>query len=75
VFQREPPILQSLAGIVRASLRGQSRCIIQLGLVPLILTPIARVAFSLFAFARAHDRVYAAVTGIVLALLVYSLLL
>jgi len=75
VFEGEPASLQSLDGIVRAALRGQSRGIIQLGLVLLILTPIARVAFSLFAFARTHDWVYASVTAIVLALLVYSLLL
>jgi len=75
VFEGEPASLQSLDGVVRAALRGQSRGIIQLGLVLLILTPIARVAFSVFAFARTHDWVYASVTAIVLALLVYSLLL
>ena len=75
VFEGEPASLQSLDGIARAALRGQSRGVIQLGLVLLILTPIARVAFSLFAFAWAPDWVFASVTAIVLALLVYSLLL
>jgi uncharacterized membrane protein len=52
-------------------LRGQG--LIQLGLVLLILTPVARVAFSVFAFARERDWIYAAISSLVLALLAYSL--
>jgi uncharacterized membrane protein len=40
----------------------------------LIATPIARVAFSLFAFLWQRDWTYVVVTVIVLGLLVYSLL-
>jgi uncharacterized membrane protein len=36
-------------------------------------TPVARVAFSAFAFVRQHDRIYVSVTLIVLALLTYGL--
>ena len=46
---------------------------IQLGLLVLIATPIARVAFSLVAFALQRDRIYVIVTLIVLAVLLYSL--
>jgi|SRR4051794_15486727 uncharacterized membrane protein len=49
------------------------RGIIQLGILVLIATPIARVAFSVGAFARAGDRRYAAIGAIVLAVLAYSL--
>jgi uncharacterized membrane protein len=39
----------------------------------LIATPVARVAFSVFAFAEERDWMYVVVTLIVLGLLVYSL--
>jgi uncharacterized membrane protein len=45
----------------------------QLGLLLLMATPVARVAFAAFAFARQHDRVYLTVSLIVLVVLVYSL--
>ena len=47
--------------------------IIQLGLLILIATPVARVAFSVVAFALERDRLYVVVTLIVLAVLVFSL--
>ena len=74
VFQGEPSELRHFRGILRgvAALRG--RAIIQLGLLLLIATPIARVAFSMFGFAEERDRLYVAVTGAVLAVLLYSFL-
>jgi uncharacterized membrane protein len=45
----------------------------QLGLLILIATPLARVAFSVAAFATEHDWTYVAVTLIVLAVLLYGL--
>jgi uncharacterized membrane protein len=50
------------------------RVVIQLGLVILIATPIARVAFALVAFGLERDRVYVMITAIVLAILLYSLI-
>jgi uncharacterized membrane protein len=46
---------------------------IQMGLLILIATPVARVAFSLVAFGLERDRVYVAITLVVLAILTYSL--
>jgi uncharacterized membrane protein len=46
---------------------------VQLGLVLLIATPVARVAMSLVAFILQRDRVYVVVTLIVLAVLIFSL--
>jgi uncharacterized membrane protein len=46
---------------------------IQLGLLILIATPVARVIFSLVGFALERDRVYMAITLAVLAVLVYSI--
>ena len=40
----------------------------------LILTPISRVAMSLFFFLRQRDRVYVAITAIVLCILLGGLI-
>jgi uncharacterized membrane protein len=48
--------------------------LIQLGLLLLIATPVARVAFSAAAFAMQRDRLYVVVALIVLAVLMYSLM-
>jgi len=72
-FAGEPAALRSVSGIVgeAAALRGTG--IIQLGLLILIATPVARVAFSLYAFFRDRDRAYILITSIVLILLILSL--
>jgi uncharacterized membrane protein len=72
-FNGEPDQLKSVHGIVRAAFSGRSRAIMQLGLLLLIATPIARVIFSVFAFAIEGDRMYVTFTLIVLAVLLYSL--
>jgi uncharacterized membrane protein len=72
-FRGEPEDLRQLPGIVTDALSLHSRAIIQFGLVLLIATPVARVVFSVFAFALEGDAVYVRVTLIVLAVLVYSL--
>ena len=73
VFRGEPAELRHIRGIIRGVLALHSRAIIQLGLLFLIATPIARVAFSVFGFAAEKDRMYMVFTGIVLVILVYSL--
>ncbi len=49
------------------------RGIIQLGLLFLIATPVARVIFSIWGFADERDRMYVVFTVIVLAILIFSL--
>lgn len=73
VFRGEPESLSSAGGIVRGVMEGDSRSLIQFGLLILIATPVARVAFSLAAFTLRRDHAYMAITAIVLAVLVYSL--
>ncbi len=73
VFRGEPTDLRHVGGIVRDSLHRRPRGLIQFGLLLLIATPVARVAFSVFGFAEERDWVYVVITLIVLALLVYSL--
>jgi uncharacterized membrane protein len=49
--------------------------ITQLGLLALIATPVVRVAVSVVAFQRQHDRTYAVISLVVLGLLLASLFL
>ena len=72
-FRGEPDELRSVHGVVHAALEGQVTGILQLGLLLLIATPIARVIFSVFAFALEGDRMYVLFTLIVLSVLLYSL--
>src|SRR5260370_34795305 len=74
VFQGEPEELRTVSGIFHEALALRGRGLIQLGLLILIATPIARVAFSGVAFLYRRDWRYVVVTLIVFALLVYSLL-
>ena len=48
--------------------------IVQLGLVTLLATPVARVAASVVGFALEGDRLYAAITTAVLLILLISIL-
>ena len=73
VFHGEPDGLRSIAGILRGVGTMQSQAIVQLGLLLLIATPVARVAFTLVAFVLQRDRTYVALTALVLALLLYGL--
>ncbi len=73
VFQGEPPDFRSVPGIVRNAVDLSGRGIIQLGLLFLIATPVARVVFSIWGFAEERDRMYVVFTVIVLAVLLFSL--
>lgn len=73
VFRGEPDELRSVRAVIRGAFHLRSRSVVQLGLLLLIATPIARVALSLVAFARQRDRMYVLITSIVLALLLYGL--
>ena len=74
VFKGEPNDLRSVAGIVERSIHFSGRGIIQLGLLILIATPVARVAFAIYGFAAEGDRLYVGFTIAVLAVLLYSLI-
>jgi uncharacterized membrane protein len=73
VFQGEPAEYKGLGAIAHEAAALKGRGLIQLGLLVLIATPIARVVFSLLAFLWQRDWTYVMVTAIVLGLLVYSL--
>ena len=72
-FSAEVASPRSPLGIVRDAVRGKSAGLIELGLAVLVLTPVARVAFALLAFARQRDALYVSVSAIVLLILALSL--
>ena len=72
-FTGEPDDLTSIGGIVKAASQLRGRGLIQLGLLVLLATPVARVAFSLYSFIRQRDRTYVFMTAFVLVLLLGSL--
>jgi uncharacterized membrane protein len=73
-FKLESPDLRTVAGIIKLSAHLDSLGLIQLGLLLLIATPVARVAFAIVGFALERDRLYVVVSCIVLAVLIVSLL-
>lgn len=72
-FRGEPQDLRSVAGVWNGVLHLDPRSLIQFGLLLLIATPIARVAFSVVAFAVQRDRLYLGLTTMVLLVLLWSL--
>lgn len=73
-FAGEPSDLRELRGIMRSAATFHGRGIIQLGILFLIATPVARVGFSGVAFALERDWLYVGIASAVLAVLMYSLL-
>jgi uncharacterized membrane protein len=70
----EQETLSDLKSVINSTLTGHGRGIMQLGILVLIGTPIARVAYCFFAYLKQGDRAYTIITGVVLFVLCYSLL-
>jgi len=62
-----------LGKVFSGAVNGQPIFVIQLGLLVLLATPIARVLASVLIFAVERDKVYVAITLVVLAILLLSL--
>lgn len=73
-FHGVPAEFCSPLGVVKAVLSGSSRGIIQLGILLLIATPVARVVFSVLVFLWQKDFIYVFITSFVLAGLIYGLI-
>jgi uncharacterized membrane protein len=73
-FHGQPQYLCTVDGVVASASKLDSHGIIQLGLLLLVLTPIARVFFSAISFGLEKDAVYVVVSLVVLAVLIYGLL-
>jgi uncharacterized membrane protein len=68
------PAIQTLSGIIQSAGHLNSEGLMQLGLVLLILTPVARVAMAVVGFFLEKDRLYTVVSLIVLLILAFSLI-
>jgi len=72
-FHAVDPSLRSLKGITGSAFHLNPRAIVQFGLIILIATPIARVVYCIFGFARQHNKLYTSISTLVLVILLYSL--
>lgn len=72
-FDPQRASLHSIVEVGKYAAHGDGRAIIQIGLLLLIATPVMRVVFSVIAFALEKDRLYVALTLIVLVILLLSL--
>jgi uncharacterized membrane protein len=68
-FHAEPASFRSIAGIWREVLSGSARGLIQFSALVLIATPVLRVVFAVYGFARQKQWLYVAISLMVLALL------
>ncbi len=73
-FVAEPEELRSLGGVLSGAASFEARGLIQLGLLLLVATPLARVAAALVLYVRQRNRLYIVVSSLVLGTLLYSLL-
>lgn len=73
-FAGEPKRLTEFKSIWQTAFQGRGRSIIQLGLLFLIATPIARILFSVVGFLLEKDLLYTILTLIVLIIVLYGFL-
>lgn len=73
-FVTEGNDLRNVGGIIHSAAHLNSEGLIQLGLVLLIATPVARVVLAGVGFYLERDRMYTVVCLIVLAVLTFSLM-
>jgi uncharacterized membrane protein len=73
IFRGEPGDLRFVRAITADAASRHARGLIQFGLLILIATPVARVAFSVIAYISERDWLYTGITLLVLGILLYSL--
>ncbi len=64
----------SLSGLFNGLASLQPYSIIELGVIVLLATPLARVIISVFLFAAEGDKIFVYITAVVLILLLFSML-
>ena len=71
-FHAATPATTTIAGIVAAASRLDPRGIMDFGILLLVATPVCRVLFGVIGFAWLRDKLYTAVSLIVLCVLAFS---
>jgi uncharacterized membrane protein len=74
-FHGAPAEYEHIGPVAAGAMHLESRSLIQLGMLLLVATPICRVLFGVVGFALLRDRFYAAVSAVVLAILLASFFL
>lgn len=69
----ESTSVRSVGEIMRGTRTGDSRGIMEFGLLLLVLTPVARIVLSAIGFTVQRDWMYTVITLIVLGALIFSL--
>lgn len=73
VFEASHGKLGAIGPLFANAFHGNAPAIIQVGILLLIATPVARVAFLVGAFALERDRLYVFVSALVLVVLLFSI--
>jgi uncharacterized membrane protein len=71
-FDGEPDKMKDPVPMWKAILRGEGRPLIALGLLLLILTPIARIVFSVAGYLLEKDYLYVLITLFVLGVILWN---
>lgn len=71
-FRGEPSKMREMRPLWAAVLHGEGRPLIQLGLLVLIATPIARILLSVGGYWREKDYLYVALTVVVLTVILWN---
>ena len=74
VFRARPVGLRHPKALLHGIAAGDASAIIQCGILLLVATPICRVIFAVIAFILERDRLYIAVSLVVLAVLLFGML-
>ena len=72
-FVGRPTDLLHPEELLRKVAAGDAAALIQLGVLLLVATPFARVVFAVMGFAMERDRLYVAISLLVLAVLMFGL--
>jgi uncharacterized membrane protein len=72
-FTGESVALRHPGQLLHLLAAGNAAAIVQLGILLLIATPVARVLFAVIAFAMERDRLYVCISLVVLAVLLFGL--
>lgn len=72
-FHPGNPELEHWRGILSLARKGDGNGVMQLAVLLMVATPIARVLFAAYAFLRIHDWLYMAISTLVLGILIFSI--
>jgi len=73
-FHAATPATTTIGGILTSAVHLDPRGVMGLGILLLIATPVCRVLFGVVGFALLRDRLYTAISLIVLGVLLFSFL-